>query len=124
MRTTVLATEIAMPKTMPADQPHPKATPIRVPSSVATRLWTQGAGQGHPPHGEQLLEVELQADAEHQQDDADLGELVRQVLIGDEAGRLGPDDESGDEVSHDGGEAEAERHDSRRGGPRPRRPSA
>jgi hypothetical protein len=31
----------------------------------------------------------VQADAEHQQDDADLGELVRERLIGDEAGVAG-----------------------------------
>ena len=110
MRTTVLATEIARPKTMPADQPQPKATPTRVPSSGRDEALTQGAGHGHPPHGEQLLEVEVQADAEHQQDDADLGELVRQVLVGDEARRLRPDDEAGEEVADDGREAEAERH--------------
>ena len=33
------------------------------------------------------FEREMQADAEHQQDDADLGELVGDVLVGDVAGR-------------------------------------
>ena len=80
IRTTVLATEMARPKTMPADQPQPKATPTRAPSSGRDQALAHGAGHGDPPHGEQLLEVEVQADAEHQQDDADLGELVGQVL--------------------------------------------
>ena len=34
------------------------------------------ARNGDPPDGQQLLEVELQPDAEHQQDDADFGELL------------------------------------------------
>ena len=32
----------------------------------------------------------MQADAEHQQDDADFGELERQMLVGDEARRVRP----------------------------------
>ena len=43
------------------------------------RLWHDRPGHGHPADGQQLLEVELQADAEHQQDDADLGELLGQI---------------------------------------------
>ena len=71
---------------------------------------TKGTGESHPPYGEQFLEMELQADAEHEKNDPDLGELVRQVFVGDEAGRIGPDDESRDEVPHDGGEPETECH--------------
>ena len=55
-------------------------------------------------------QVELQADAEHEEDDADLGEFVCQLLVGDEAGRMRADDESRDEVPHDGREPQAERH--------------
>jgi hypothetical protein len=65
---------------------------------------SEGTGESHPPHGEQFLEVELQADAEHEEDDPDLGKLVCQVFVGDEAGRIGADDESRDQVPHDGGE--------------------
>ena len=45
----------------------------------------QGAGHRDRLDREQILQREMQADAEHQQDDADLGELVGEVLIGDEA---------------------------------------
>ena len=69
----------------------------------------EGAGQGDPPHGQQLLEVEVQADAEHEQDDADLGQLVRQVLVGDEAGRVRARRRSPPAVADDGRQPEAER---------------
>ena len=42
----------------------------------------------HPPDGEQFLDVKLQADAEHEQDDADLGELLGDAAVGDEARRV------------------------------------
>ena len=54
--------------------------------------------------------MELQADAEHQEDDADFGELVGQVLVGGEAGGIRPDDQSREEISDDGGKAEPECH--------------
>ena len=41
----------------------------------------------------------MQADAEHQQDDADLGQLRGEALIGDEAGGEGADDDPGEEIS-------------------------
>jgi hypothetical protein len=42
----------------------------------------------------------VQADAEHQQDDADLGQLVGHALVGDEARRERPDQHAGKEVAH------------------------
>ena len=48
------------------------------------------AGHGDGPHRQQLLDMELQADAEHQQDDADLGELFGDRGIGCEPGVYGP----------------------------------
>ena len=56
-------------------------------------------GNGDRPHREQLLEREVQADAEHQQDDADLGELARERLVGDEARRRRADQHAGDEIA-------------------------
>ena len=47
-------------------------------------------------------QVEVQPDAEHQQDDADLRELFRQVAIGDEARRVRPDDDAGQQIPDDG----------------------
>ena len=41
----------------------------------------------------------MQADAEHQQDDADLGELGRQRLIGDEARRERADHDAGEQIA-------------------------
>ncbi len=48
-----------------------------------------GAGHGDIPHRPEVLEREVQADAEHQEDDADLGQLARQRLVSDEARRVG-----------------------------------
>jgi hypothetical protein len=58
------------------------------------------AGNRHAAHGEQLVEMELEADAEHQQDDADLGELTGQMRIGHEAG-VGADQQAGEQVADD-----------------------
>jgi hypothetical protein len=59
------------------------------------------AGNRDRADGEQILDVQLQPDAEHQQDDADLGELLRDGPIGDEARRVGPDDQTGRQVADD-----------------------
>ena len=60
----------------------------------------------------------MQADAEHQQDHADLGELGGEVGVGDEARRERPDGDAGEQVADErrqaharGEEAEAERQD-------------
>ncbi len=50
-------------------------------------------------YGEKFIEVKLQANAEHEQDDADLGELFRNVRIGHEAGRVRADHDPGDQVA-------------------------
>ncbi len=65
------------------------------------------AGNGDPPHGEELLHLEMEADAEHQEDDADLGELGREAAMRDEARGEGPDRDPGEEVADDRGEAKA-----------------
>ena len=41
----------------------------------------------------------MQPDAEHQQDDADLGELVGQALVGDEARRERSDHDAGEQIA-------------------------
>jgi hypothetical protein len=46
--------------------------------------------------------VKLQADAEHQQDDADFGELFGQRGVGDETGGVRSDERAGDEITDDG----------------------
>src|SRR4029078_10332562 len=57
-----------------------------------------------PRHGdsancEQILEREMQADAEHQENDDALGELVGDILVGHKAGRERADDDSRHQIS-------------------------
>ena len=59
----------------------------------------KGAGNHHPPYGQQIGHGEMQAHAEHQQHDADLGQLAREGAIGDEAGSIGADRHPRDEVA-------------------------
>ena len=58
-----------------------------------------GARNRHAPDRQQIFDVKLQTDAEHQQDHADFGELLRQRAVGDEARRVRPDDDAGDEIA-------------------------
>jgi hypothetical protein len=50
--------------------------------------------------------VKVQPHAEHQENDADLGELLCEVGVGDEARRERADDDPRQQVAHDGREAE------------------
>jgi hypothetical protein len=45
----------------------------------------------------------MKTDAEHQPDDADLGEFLHEALVGDEPGRVGTDEGAGDQVSDEWG---------------------
>ena len=65
------------------------------------------ARHGDGAHRQQILEREMQADAEHQEDDADLGEFERQRLVGDEARRVRPDENAGDQIADERRHAEA-----------------
>ena len=49
----------------------------------------------------------MQADAEHQQDHADLGELRGERLIADEAWRVRADEHAGKQITDDGRQAQA-----------------
>lgn len=49
----------------------------------------------------------MQADAEHQQDHADFGQFIGEAGIGDEARRVRPDQDAGDEVTDQRRDAEA-----------------
>lgn len=44
----------------------------------------------NPAHGEQIADREMHGDAKHQQDDADLGELARQMGVATKPGVNGP----------------------------------
>lgn len=65
-----------------------------------------GAGDGDFPDGEEVAEVEMEAHAEHEQDDPDLGEVVRHLDVGDEARRVGAEGDPRDQVPDDRRKAE------------------
>ena len=59
-----------------------------------------------PPHREQFVDMKMQPDAEHDEDDTDLGKLFGQILIGMEARRVLADNNPGKEITDDGREPE------------------
>src|SRR6185503_14700419 len=61
----------------------------------------------HAANGKQFIDVELQADAKHEEDDSNLRKLLSEVNIRGIAGRVGSDDDTGKEIANDGGKAEA-----------------
>ena len=81
-----------------------------MPSRVAKAIWAIAPGMAICLHREQVLEREMQADAEHQQDDADLGELAGEILVGDKARRERPDDDAGEEIADQRRQLEPVRH--------------
>src|SRR5262249_3965239 len=88
-----------------------------MPSTVEATLWSIAPGTATRLTAE-FLEVELQADAEHQEDDANLGELLSERFVRDEPRRVGSDEHPGHQVPHDRRQAEALGHvaeDERRG---------
>ena len=91
MSTTVLATEMASPNTMPADHPQPKARAASSAEGRGDETLDDRAGDGDTADGQEFLEMEVQAHAEHEQDDADLGQLLGQFSVGDEARGIRPD---------------------------------
>ncbi len=103
--TSVLATDTATPKTWAAGHSHPNARPRSAPRTV-DRTLRNGARDSHAPYRQQLLDVKLQADTEHQQDDADFCQLLRQRGIGHEPWGMGSDNHSGKQVPYDRREAE------------------
>ena len=61
-------------------------------------------------HRQQVLDGEVQADAEHQQDHADFGELRGEAGVADEARREGPDGDAGQQIADDGRDPEQVGH--------------
>ncbi len=58
--------------------------------------------EGHPFHAQEIAERELDADGEHQEDDADLGEQLEGVHVGDGGpGREGADEDAPQDVPED-----------------------
>ncbi len=65
------------------------------------------ARNGDAPHRQQLFDMKLQADAEHEEDDADFGQLLGDVAVGHKAGRVRTHERAGQQVADDGREAGA-----------------
>ena len=61
-----------------------------------------GAGNGDGPHFQQIIEREMQPDAEHQQDHADFGQLVGNILVRDEARCERAHQDAGDQITDEG----------------------
>ena len=107
MRTTVLATERAMPRTSPAVERPPEGEAGGEAEQRRAGALHEGAGDRDPLHREEVLRVEVQAHAEHEEHDADLGELGGEGGVGHEAGGVGPDDDAREQIAHDRGEPQA-----------------
>ena len=106
-KTTVLATDSATPKTSPAPSVQPSHRPTSDAERRRDQSLRQSAGNGDGADRQQIVEREMEPDAEHQQNDADLGELVGDVLVGDIAGRERPDQDAGEQIADQRRELEA-----------------
>ena len=78
-----------------------------MPSGVAISACAGRARNGDGAHRKQILRREVQAHAEHQENDADFGELIGDVLVGDKAGRERPDKDSSHEIADERRQLEA-----------------
>jgi hypothetical protein len=76
------------------------------------------AGDRDGADGEEILEMKVKTDAEHQEDDTDLGELRSEMGISLESGRMFAQRDAGGEVADNGGEPQAFRYQTKdqRGG--------
>jgi hypothetical protein len=95
----VLATDSARPKTRPDPRLHPHQWATPIPRAGGDGDLDQRARHRDAPHGEQVFHREVEAHPEHQQDDADLGELSRELEVGDEARRGRPDHDAGQQIA-------------------------
>ena len=107
----MLATESARPKTRPAPNDQPQSRAIADAEDRRHRDLPQGAGDGDLADRHQVLDREVQADAEHQQDDADLGQLAGQLLVADEARRERPDRDAGQQIADQRRQAQLDRQE-------------
>ena len=96
----------ADPKTSPAVDVQPNACATTMPRPVATTLCAIAPGTATRQTATSSS-MKLQPDAEHQQDDADFGELLGHVAIRHEARRVWAHEEPGNQIPDDGGEPDA-----------------
>ena len=74
---------------------------------MADRALRDGSRDRDPTHGEQLVQVKLQPDAEHQENHADLRQLLGERAVRDEARRVWTDQDPGEQVADDRRQADA-----------------
>ena len=103
----MLATERQSPKTIPAPHGQPSRRETTAPQQRGDDDLPDRAGKGDAPHGKQVADGKMDADAEHEQDDADLGELLRESGIDDDTWREGSDDDAREQVADEGRHAQA-----------------
>ena len=106
--TTVLATEIARPRTT-ADCDSIRRPGRRGAEPDRDRDLCNRAGHRHPVDVQQIAQAEVEPHPEHQQGDTDLGQLERRGGVGNETRRERPDGDPGQEVSDDRRDADESR---------------
>ena len=100
--TTVLATDSDNPNTRPLPKLQPSMCAMPAPMAVAVMICASAPGSAMWRTDEQVLDGEMQPDAEHQQDDADFGELAGQAAVADESGSKGTHGDAGQQIADDG----------------------
>ena len=114
----MLATEMARPRMMRlAGRPAQEQPDERAQDGGHEDL-AHRTGDGDGSHGREVAEREVDAHAEHEQHDPDLGELEGQVRVCHEPRREGPDGDAGHEVAHDGRHPDAPREQAEEEGER------
>ena len=122
----VLEMAIAAPAKTLSSTVQPKARPTRNPSQVISPDCTTAVTPAVGADADELPEAELEAEREHQEDHAELGERLRPIAtIGDERdGHVRTDDQAGDDVAEHDRLAQALEDDRRHRRDRRARPSA
>jgi hypothetical protein len=104
----VLATERQSPKTMPVPQEYPQ-TWANTAEQRGDRDLDRGTGQRNPADRQQVVQREVDPHPEHQQDHADLGELLGQRDVGDEPWGIRSHRHARQEIAYDRRQAQPHR---------------
>ena len=82
-----------------ADAPAPQKRE-RHAAARGNRDLRKGAGHGNGAHRQQVRDREMQAYAEHQENDADFGELAREICVSYKSGRERTECHAGEEIAY------------------------
>ena len=97
--TTVEQTATAPPMNSASISGQPRARPVAVPIAIVRATWTGVPARIRVADAAELVEAELEADAEHQQRHADVGERQDILLRRHDPGREGTDGQTGGDVA-------------------------